>query len=159
MKSQIIKEVLRREGGSKLTKDPDDPGGTTKYGISKRANPDVDVENLTEDEAVVIYLDKYWKPSKASYLPESLQDMYFDMVVNFGQSRAVKILQEACNHKNKDKKLIIDGKIGPNTLKASKFLEKDRLLAFRIFHYARICMKNNKLMKYYYGWVRRTIEV
>ena len=102
MKSQIIKEVLRREGGSKLTKDPDDPGGTTKYGISKRANPDVDVENLTEDEAVVIYLDKYWKPSKASYLPESLQDMYFDMVVNFGQKRAVKILQEACNHKNKD---------------------------------------------------------
>ena len=68
MNSQIIKEVLRREGGAKLTKDPDDPGGTTKYGISKRANPDVDVENLTEDEAVLIYLDKYWKPSKVSSL-------------------------------------------------------------------------------------------
>jgi len=49
MNSQIIKEVLRREGGAKLTKDPDDPGGVTKYGISKRSNPDVDVENLTED--------------------------------------------------------------------------------------------------------------
>ena len=159
MNSQIIKEVLRREGGAKLTKDPDDPGGTTKYGISKRANPDVDIENLTEDEAVIIYLEKYWKPSKASNLPESLQDMYFDMVVNFGQRRAVKILQEACNHKNKGKKLVVDGRIGPNTLKASKSLEKDRLLAFRIFHYAKICINNNTLMKYYYGWVRRTIEI
>ena len=159
MNSQIIKEVLRREGGAKLTKDPDDPGGVTKYGISKRSNPDVDVENLTEDEAVIIYLEKYWKPSKASSLPESLQDMYFDMVVNFGQRRAVKILQEACNHKNKGKDLVVDGRIGPNTLRASKSLEKDRLLAFRIFHYARICMKNKTLMKYYYGWVRRTIEI
>ena len=159
MNSQIIKEVLRREGGAKLTKDPDDPGGVTKYGISKRSNPDVDVENLTEDEAVIIYLEKYWKPSKASSLPESLQDMYFDMVVNFGQRRAVKILQEACNHKNKGKDLVVDGRIGPNTLRVSKSLEKDRLLAFRIFHYARICMKNKTLMKYYYGWVRRTIEI
>ena len=159
MNSQIIKEVLRREGGAKLTKDPDDPGGVTKYGISKRSNPDVDIENLTEDEAVIIYLEKYWKPSKASSLPESLQDMYFDMVVNFGQRRAVKILQEACNHKNKGKDLVVDGRIGPNTLRASKSLEKDRLLAFRIFHYARICMKNKTLMKYYYGWVRRTIEI
>ena len=159
MNSQIIKEVLRREGGAKLTKDPDDPGGVTKYGISKRSNPDVDVENLTEDEAVIIYLEKYWRPSKASSLPESLQDMYFDMVVNFGQRRAVKILQEACNHKNKGKDLVVDGRIGPNTLRASKSLEKDRLLAFRIFHYARICMKNKTLMKYYYGWVRRTIEI
>jgi|TARA_R100000656_G_scaffold104073_1_gene75835 lysozyme family protein len=159
MNSQIIKEVLRREGGAKLTKDPDDPGGVTKYGISKRSNPDVDVENLTEDEAVIIYLEKYWRPSKASSLPEPLQDMYFDMVVNFGQRRAVKILQEACNHKNKGKDLVVDGRIGPNTLRASKSLEKDRLLAFRIFHYARICMKNKTLMKYYYGWVRRTIEI
>jgi len=85
--------------------------------------------------------------------------MYFDMVVNFGQRRAVKILQEACNHKNKGKDLVVDGRIGPNTLRASKSLEKDRLLAFRIFHYARICMKNKTLMKYYYGWVRRTIEI
>ena len=42
----IIAKVIEREGGDKLTKDPSDPGGTTKYGISQRANPDVDIENL-----------------------------------------------------------------------------------------------------------------
>jgi len=159
--SDIIRKVLEREGGSKLTDDPSDPGGLTKYGISKRSNPDVDIRNLTEDQAVVIYLNKYWTPSKASSLSESIQDMYFDMVVNFGQSRAVKILQEACNNKNRKSanKLVVDGKIGPKTIKASKLLEKDRLLAFRVFHYSRICIKNTALMKYYYGWVRRSMHV
>ena len=159
MNSEIIKSVLHREGGAKITRDPDDPGGLTKFGISKRSNPDVDIENLSEDDAVLIYLEKYWKPSRASELPESLQDMYFDMVVNFGQSRAVKILQEACNHKAKGGKLVVDGRIGPNTLKAARTLEKDRLLAFRVLHYSKIVMKRKNLMKYYYGWIRRAISV
>tara|TARA_R100000656_G_scaffold89970_1_gene65556 strand:+ start:1188 stop:1667 length:480 start_codon:yes stop_codon:yes gene_type:complete len=159
MNSEIIKSVLHREGGAKITRDPDDPGGLTKFGISKRANPDVDIENLSEDDAVLIYLEKYWKPSRASELPKQLQDMYFDMVVNFGQGRAVKILQEACNHKAKGSKLVVDGRIGPNTLKAARTLEKDRLLAFRILHYSRIVMKRKNLMKYYYGWIRRAISV
>ena len=119
--SEIIKNVLRREGGDKITRDPDDPGGLTKFGISKRSNPDVDIENLTEDDAVLIYLEKYWKPSRASELPFQLQDMYFDMVVNFGQRRAVRILQEACNSKSKSNGLVVDGRIGPNTLKAGPF--------------------------------------
>mgnify|MGYP003149201708 FL=1 len=60
MNSEIIKSVLHREGGAKITRDPDDPGGLTKFGISKRSNPDVDIENLSEDDAVLIYLEKYW---------------------------------------------------------------------------------------------------
>ena len=117
---QIIAKVIEREGGERLVNDPDDPGGLTKWGISKRAHPDEDIANLTLDDAIRIYQDKYWKPSKVSKLPYELQDLYFDMVVNVGQSRAVKVLQQACNHKGS--KLVIDGRIGPNTLKASKVL-------------------------------------
>ena len=157
--TEIIKNVLRREGGDKITRDPDDPGGLTKFGISKRSNPDVDIENLTEDDAVLIYLEKYWKPSRASELSLQLQDMYFDMVVNFGQRRAVRILQEACNSKNKGSKLVVDGRIGPKTLKACRSLEQDRLLAFRVLHYSKIVMKKKNLMKYYYGWIRRSISI
>tara|TARA_R100001530_G_C4272481_1_gene143464 strand:- start:93 stop:572 length:480 start_codon:yes stop_codon:yes gene_type:complete len=159
MNSEIIKNVLRREGGDKITRDKDDPGGLTKFGISKRAHPDLDIENLTEDDAVLIYLEEYWKPSRASDLSSQLQEMYFDMVVNFGQRRAVRILQEACNHKFKSDKLVVDGRIGPKTIGASKSLEKDRLLAFRVFHYSKICINKSSLMKYYYGWVRRTIHI
>ena len=159
MNAEIIKNVLRREGGDKITRDKDDPGGLTKFGISKRAHPDLDIENLTEDDAVLIYLEEYWKPSRASDLSSQLQEMYFDMVVNFGQRRAVRILQEACNHKSKSSKLLVDGRIGPKTIGASKSLEKDRLLAFRVFHYSKICINKSSLMKYYYGWIRRAIHI
>lgn len=155
---QIITKVIEREGGERLVNDPDDPGGLTKWGISKRANPDEDIENLTLDDAIRIYLEKYWIPSRASELPNQLQDLYFDMVVNLGQRNAVKVLQKASNH-NKSKKIIVDGRIGPNTLNAAQKVEKDRLKAFRVMYYAKICINNKKLLKYYYGWFRRTIEI
>jgi len=154
---EIISKVIDREGGERLVKDKDDPGGTTKYGISQRAHPDEDIENLTEDEAIRIYLTDYWVPSKASSLPSYLQDIYFDMVVNMGQYKSVKVLQQACNHRGSN--LVVDGRIGPNTLRESQGLEKDRLKAFRIMYYVKICLANKKLMKYYYGWVRRVFEI
>ena len=54
----IIDDVLKREGGEKITKDPSDPGGTTKYGISQRAFPDLDIEALNEQQAKQIYFEK-----------------------------------------------------------------------------------------------------
>ena len=50
-----IVDVLEHEGG--FVDDPDDKGGMTKYGISKRSYPDVDIENLTKAEAVQIYYE------------------------------------------------------------------------------------------------------
>ena len=79
------------------------------------------------------------------------------MVVNMGQSRAVKLLQQACNQKGSD--LIVDGLIGPKTIKAAKRLEKDRLTAFRVLYYAKIVLNDSSQMKFYYGWYRRSIEI
>ena len=47
----IIEQVIESEGGSRITKDPLDPGGTTKYGVSQRAYPDLDIEKLQEPGA------------------------------------------------------------------------------------------------------------
>jgi lysozyme family protein len=44
-----VEFVLRHEGG--LVHNPHDPGGTTNFGISQRAYPEVDIGNLTRDEA------------------------------------------------------------------------------------------------------------
>ena len=92
-----IKEVLKHEGG--YVHDPHDRGGETNFGISKRAHPDVDIKNLTEEHAIGIYHEHYWIPSKAEKLPERLQGYYFDMCVNLGQRNSVKVLQKACNSK------------------------------------------------------------
>ena len=56
---EIIEVVLHHEGG--YVNDPKDPGGETNYGISKRAYPDVDIKNLTEDGAKDIYRRDYWE--------------------------------------------------------------------------------------------------
>ena len=45
--------VLNEEGG--YSNDPRDPGGETNFGISKRAHPQVDIKNLTLEEAESIY--------------------------------------------------------------------------------------------------------
>ena len=152
---KIVRKVLQHEGG--YVNDPDDPGGETKYGISKRAFPKVDIKNLTEDEAIEIYHDRYWVPSRVQNLPERLWATYFDMAVNMGRSKAVWILQEACNHKNKDD-IVVDGKIGRNTIKASKNLEAERLRSFRVKYYANLVDRKPNLAKYYYGWYKRAVS-
>ena len=97
----IINDVFEKEGG--YVNDPKDPGGETKYGISKRAFPDVDIKAINKEDAKKIYMDNYWTPSKSESIPENLRHIYFDMVVNFGIRGAGKVLQRACNGKNKEK--------------------------------------------------------
>ena len=43
--SEAIEIVLKHEGG--YVNDPDEPGGETKYGISKRSFPKYYIKNLT----------------------------------------------------------------------------------------------------------------
>ena len=155
---EIIERVIESEGGSKITKDPSDAGGTTKYGISQRAYPKLDIENLTERDAKEIYYNDYWIPSKSAQVPAQIREIYFDMVVNFGRRGAVKVLQQACNGKN-SYDIAVDGGIGPATLGACKNLEPERLRAHRILKFANIVFKKPSQEKYWFGWFRRALRV
>ena len=152
----IIKKVVKHEGG--YVNDPTDRGGETNFGISKRAFPEEDIKGLTEDRAKYIYFEKYWKPSKAYLLPEKLQEVYFDMVVNFGPRGAGRVLQHAINGKYKNS-VVVDGRVGPKTLKAIKKLEVDRLRAYRVLKFAEIVCKDPSQEKFWFGWFRRALHV
>ena len=65
--------------------DPDDPGGETKYGISKRAYPNEDIKNLTLDRAKSLYQRDYWNKLGLDALPWGLALIEFDAAVNQGQ--------------------------------------------------------------------------
>lgn len=72
-----------------------DEGLPTKYGIYKKANPDVDVENLTLEEAMDIYHDKYFLVYLNLVVPLDLDSFdipsavaIFDTGVNVGPARA-----------------------------------------------------------------------
>ena len=112
---EIIEIVLEHEGG--YVNDPDDAGGETKYGIAKRWYPNVDIKNLTKEQAKKIYHTDYWRRGKCDDVPPQLRHIYFDMCVNFGRRGAVKVLQQAANSKNKNK-IEVDGGLGPATLNA-----------------------------------------
>ena len=153
--SEAIEIVLKHEGG--YVNDPDDPGGETNYGISKRSFPKYDIKNLTEDDAKDIYKRHYWDVSKAQKLKDELRLDYFDMCVNMGQRTAVKCLQKATNNAP-GTKIAVDGRIGPNTIKESKRVSANRLRSFRVLYYAKLIMKKPTLEKYYYGWFKRSLQ-
>ena len=48
----IILDVLAHEGG--YVNDPDDPGGETMMGISKRAYPNLDISGLSKSKVIKI---------------------------------------------------------------------------------------------------------
>lgn len=74
--------VLAFEGG--LVNDPADPGGITKFGISQRAYPTLDIANLTLEDASVIYQRDYWEPLGLDGKPWGTALMKFNCGVNQG---------------------------------------------------------------------------
>jgi lysozyme family protein len=157
MFEEAVKQVLKHEGG--YVNDPVDPGGETNMGISKKAYPYLNIKELTVQDVKDIYYKDYWLKGQCPKLPQELQHIYFDMVVNMGKSRAVRVLQAAiCG---KGTKIAIDGGIGPQTIQASlkSGLEVNRLRSYRVKYYADLISRKPKLEKYWYGWYRRALEV
>jgi len=82
--------TLGWEGG--YVNDPDDPGGETNFGISKRAHPNLDIPNLLREEAIGIYHAEYWMSAGCPLWnwPENL--VLFDTAVNLGVAKACYFL-------------------------------------------------------------------
>lgn len=85
--------ILEVEGG--YVNDPQDPGGETKYGISKRSYPNLDIAALTQEQAGAIYLRDYWQAAGCDGLPQGLALIHFDAAVNCGVHRAMNFLNLA----------------------------------------------------------------
>ena len=151
----IIDVVLEHEGG--YVNDPNDLGGETKYGITKRFYPDVDIKNLTIEQATEIYKKDYWDKNKVESLPQNLWHIYFDMCVNMGKRTAVKVLQRAAVNKGRD--IEVDGGLGPMTIGALKGVELDRVRAFRVKYYVDLITARPEQEKFFLGWFRRATEV
>jgi lysozyme family protein len=96
---------------------PDDPGGETKWGVSKVFNPDLDVKNLSEEGAMAIAYARYWKPMMLDQLifPQIGTEM-FDTAYNGGVHTAVHIVQGSLILLGMD--IVRDGVMGPNTVRA-----------------------------------------
>lgn len=94
---------------------PADPGGETNWGISKRSYPDLDIANLTRDQAAVIYLRDFWNP--VGDADQAVKFQVFDFAVNSGIQTAIRKLQAAIG-------VADDGHWGP--MSAAKLASMDK---------------------------------
>ena len=143
-----------------------DPGGVTKYGISQKANPDVDVPNLTKEEAIDLYYHKYWMPLRLNGINSKyVAAEVFDTAVILGPVRAGKILQEAVNLITVPNALKVDGIVGDLTItevnKLARRYEASLCVALNLvqgMYFIKAMNSNPKLgVKVAKGWMKRLI--
>lgn len=134
------------EGG--YVNDPEDRGGETYCGISRRFWPNWagwDIIDLYGDmygksspqfisalresdklkaEEMAFYKENYWDKCHCGQMPQAIANEIYDTAVNQGERTAQKFLQEALNLFNNSGKLysdtVVDGKVGFKTLIALK---------------------------------------
>lgn len=150
---KAIDKVLVNEGG--YVNDPKDSGGETKFGISKRAYPNVDIKNLTTDEAKAIYKKDYWDKIKGDDIDDDLVAYeIFDTAVNMGARTSSKLAQIVVG-------AYPDGYIGAKTLEKINAMDVELLVSkFRLSKIARylyLVKKRPSNKKYLYGWINRVM--
>ena len=85
--------VFQMEGGY-VEKDGK-TAAPANFGINQKANPDIDVKNLTKDGAAKIYRQRYWDAINAGDLPPQLAAVAFDTAVNMGVGTAKKLIAQS----------------------------------------------------------------
>jgi lysozyme family protein len=96
----------------------------TKYGIAANTYPDLDIRNLTLEQAKEIYKRDWWQKISADQLDPALVYQVWDFAVNAGMGTAKRALQRAL-------RVAEDGQIGPLTVRAARAMgTADVLLRF-----------------------------
>jgi lysozyme family protein len=153
---KAIDRVLEFEGG--YSNDPSDAGGETKYGISKRSYPNLDIKNLSLDGAKLIYYRDFWEPQLyRDFESVEIAEKVFDLAVNVGTNMAHTLLQRALRAVGNPVKE--DGILGKVTLAAVNSADAGALLAAlrseAAGYYRSIVTKNASQSRFINGWLKR----
>ena len=123
----------------------------TKYGISAMSYPNLDIRNLTLEQAKDIYYRDFWKRVHGEELHDAIAYQLFDAAINHGIGNAIRMLQRAVD-------VADDGRVGPLTLGAVRKTDvNDVLMKFnaqRIRFFTRISTFN----RYGRGWMNRVAD-
>jgi lysozyme family protein len=148
--ARCIEIILRNEGG--YVNDPSDPGGETNMGLCKRNYPDLDIKQLTRNQAIEIYFRDYWFPMNLHGIANELAILeLFDMGVNAGIRTAIKLAQKLVG-------AFADGTIGPETEGMINDFPADFVELYkcnRKMYYLALVKRKPELGKFLKGWLSR----
>lgn len=119
---KLIERVLGHEGN--YVNDPDDPGGETNWGISKRTYPTIDIKNLSRDDAIALYFRDFWLKILGDRLRDGDAYQLLDSAVNSGTVQTFRFLQRAIG-------VADDGIFGPHSQRVLQTVtESDFIMLF-----------------------------
>jgi lysozyme family protein len=146
---EIFDRIIGHEAG--YVNNPQDPGGETKWGISKRSYPHLDIKNLTREQARDIYYNDFWLKIQGDAMPDALAFQCMDFAINSGIETAIRYLQRAVG-------VADDGHIGPVTLSKLGATDKNdvimKLNAERLDYMTKLSNWPNASK----GWARRIAQ-
>ena len=153
---KAVKNILELEG--LYVDDQDDAGGETKFGISKRCYPHLDIQNLTLDKAKMIYHDDFWERGPFEKIQnESVAIKLFELTINIGPISAGKCIQRAlrcCGYK-----VVEDGIVGTDTITKVNLANNLELLASlkseAAGYYRLVAAHKPSQSKFLNGWLNR----
>jgi lysozyme family protein len=151
---QALDIILKHEGG--YVNHPNDPGGETNYGITKRvavANGYMDdMESIPMEIVRKIYLTDYWIACRCDELPAPMRLPVFDAAVNSGTRRSIQWLQAALG-------VTSDGVIGPKTIAAATQSDHVKTARNACFERLTFLTTLNHFATFGRGWTRRVIDI
>lgn len=156
----VSQTIAFETGGDKsgaYTNDPKDAGGETKWGISKKAHPQLNIKALTYSQAVDIYKTQYWNDLYDYLLSDMVAFKLFDMGILMGTKRAVSLLQKAV--KSQGFTIALDGNFGVISLTAVNNLKPELLYDEYINnlekYFRRIVFLKPTNRRFLTGWLKR----
>ena len=143
---KAIDRVLGHEGG--YVNDPADPGGETNWGISKRSYPNLNIKELTRDQAIAIYEKDFWIPLHAEILSDGAGYQLLDSAVNNGISQSIRLAQRALN-------IADDGIAGPHTQEVLRSTSETDFIMLFLAERLLFLTKLKAWDRFGRGWARR----
>ncbi|MEK6968225.1 MAG: glycosyl hydrolase 108 family protein [Nanoarchaeota archaeon] len=165
--------TMKAEGG--YGNDPQDPGGETYKGIARKMNSkwegwvtidmmkkkknfpaNLDNNVQLQENIKAFYEANYWDKINGDKINnQDIAESIFDFAVNAGPIVSAKLAQITVNAKP-------DGVIGHMTIEKINADDPRTFLAIfalnKIARYVSICNKRQESKKFFFGWVKRTLE-
>ncbi len=159
-----FKKVIGLEGG--YVNDKFDRGGETKYGITKRDYPSIDIKNLTLKTAQKIYYKDYYTRDFMNLNKVEDKELcleLFESSVLMGVRTVAKNLQKALNYMNDNEKLFsdlkVDGWIGEKSFKALSKVDSKALIkvlnGLQFNKFIKIVERDKTQERFFKGWLKR----